>query len=266
MPLLCPRPGGWRGFPRVLADQGEVPKSGGDEDAAELGCHVGGGRRGLCLVPGAGGGVPGHGDLNAPSRGIALDDLRRGRVQVGGDQGQVVAGGGLVANEDHADVAGAEDGVPQAGDHGGADSFPLAVAGDGDLRERGCDGECGQGRQAVAADAGPAPRAGTRPAAARAGPRPSGARCHRPRRGPAPRPGPADAPPCGPPPGPARPGPSGPGEEPVRPVMAPQPGKARPGQHPAHRPPPGWATNPQASPTSGVIPPTCLSPGYPQRW
>jgi hypothetical protein len=50
-------------------------KFGGDEDAAELGGHVGGGRRGFRLVPGcaaaavvevggvvAGGGVPGHGD------------------------------------------------------------------------------------------------------------------------------------------------------------------------------------------------------------
>jgi hypothetical protein len=41
------------------------PKSGGDEDAAELGCHVGGGRRGLRLVPG--GAVAAVGDAGTGS-------------------------------------------------------------------------------------------------------------------------------------------------------------------------------------------------------
>ena len=41
--------------------------------------------------------------------------------------------------------------------------------------------------------------------------------------------------------------PAGAGEEPVRPVMRPGPRQARPGQHPAHRPLPVCARNPQAS-------------------
>jgi hypothetical protein len=64
-------------------------------------------------------------DLNAPSSGIALDDLRRGGAQVGGDQRQVVAAGGMVPQEHDLHVAGTEDGVPQAGDRGGMDGSAL---------------------------------------------------------------------------------------------------------------------------------------------
>ena len=38
--------------------------------------------------------------------------------------------------------------------------------------------------------------------------------------------------------------PPGPGEEPVRPVMRPDPGQSRPGEHAAHRPPPGLREEP----------------------
>ena len=55
--------------------------------------------------------------------------------QVGGDQGEVVAGRGAVADEHDLDGAGAEDRVPQAGDGGGLHGGGLAVAGDGDRGE-----------------------------------------------------------------------------------------------------------------------------------
>ena len=54
-------------------------------------------------------------DLDGPSRGVALDDLSGAGVQVGGDQGEVEAAGGGVADEDDLDLLRAEDGVPQAG-------------------------------------------------------------------------------------------------------------------------------------------------------
>src|ERR1019366_6024038 len=58
-------------------------------------------------VPGAVAGLPGteflfcvfYCDLDAPSRGVSFDDLRGACVQVGGDQGQVVPGCGLVADQ-----------------------------------------------------------------------------------------------------------------------------------------------------------------------
>jgi hypothetical protein len=64
------------------------------------------------------------------------------------------------ADEDHLHGPGAEDAVPQAGDGGRADGDGLPVAGDGDRRERGADGELGQGRQPGALGAGPAALAG----------------------------------------------------------------------------------------------------------
>ena len=51
-------------------------------------------------------------DLHAPPGGVALDHLDCGGGGVGGDQGQVVAGLGLVADEHCGDRAGAEDRVP----------------------------------------------------------------------------------------------------------------------------------------------------------
>jgi len=73
-------------------------------------------------------------DLDSPSGRVLLDDLSGCGVQVRGNQGDVVAGLGAVADEDDLDRAGAKDRMPQAGDggvHGGG--FP--VAGDGDRRE-----------------------------------------------------------------------------------------------------------------------------------
>ncbi len=99
-------------------------------------------------------------DFNRPSGGVALDDLRGGRGGIGGDQGEVIPGGGAVADQYDLDAAGAEDGVPQAGDRGGLDGGGLAVAGDGDRGEVRGGGEPSQGRQPVAAGAGPAPLAG----------------------------------------------------------------------------------------------------------
>src|SRR5436305_14625776 len=57
MPLVLPRPGGWSGFlpGRLFGPSGS--KSGGDEDAAEFGEHVGGGGVGLGAVPGSAGAV-----------------------------------------------------------------------------------------------------------------------------------------------------------------------------------------------------------------
>jgi hypothetical protein len=82
---------GGRRFPGVLAGQGEMPysKSGGDDDAAELGCHVSGGGFGLACVPRGGrsafvqvgevvaGGVPGDGG------GLASDLEREGPLDGG---------------------------------------------------------------------------------------------------------------------------------------------------------------------------------------
>ena len=60
-------------------------------------------------------------DFDGPAGGIALDDLGcRGRG-IGGDEGEVAAGGGLVPHQHDGDGAGAEDGVPQAGDGRGLD-------------------------------------------------------------------------------------------------------------------------------------------------
>jgi hypothetical protein len=59
-------------------------------------------------VRGAVAGLPGaefllgvfYRDLDGPSRGVSFDDLGGAGVRVGGDQGQVVAGRGPVADED----------------------------------------------------------------------------------------------------------------------------------------------------------------------
>jgi len=47
--------------------------------------------------------------LDAPSGGVPLDHLRGVSIRIGGDQGQVVAGAGLVADEHDGDGPGAED-------------------------------------------------------------------------------------------------------------------------------------------------------------
>ncbi len=122
-------------------------------------------------LDGAGGavaGLPGGEDLLAvfyrhfhgPPGGVPLDDGRGGRGSVGADQGQVVAGLGLVADEHDGDRAGAEDRVPQAGDGGGLDGGGLAVAGDGDRSERCGGGERGEGGEPVAFLPGPPAPAG----------------------------------------------------------------------------------------------------------
>jgi site-specific DNA recombinase len=94
--------------------------------------------------------------LNAPPGGVAFDDLRGGGGGIGGDQGQVVAGLGLVANEHDGDRADAEDRVPQAGEGGGVDGCALAVADDGDRREVRGGGQFCQGREPVSPLPGPA--------------------------------------------------------------------------------------------------------------
>jgi len=170
-------------------------KSGGDQDAAGLGlfavpgspvavlAHVGG------VVPCDG--VPGDGegpagelegdgaadhageaaaglpgaedllrDLYGPPAGVACDDGGGAGRRVGGDQGQVIADGAAVADQDHLDVAGTEDGVPQAGQRGGLHGDGRAIAGDVDRGERRRGGEPCQGREPVPADAGPAAHAG----------------------------------------------------------------------------------------------------------
>ena len=58
-------------------------------------------------------------DLDGPAARVALNDLGHSGVAVGGDQGDAEAAARLVADEDDGDGAGAEDGVPQAGDSGG---------------------------------------------------------------------------------------------------------------------------------------------------
>jgi hypothetical protein len=184
--------------------------SGGDDDPAELGGHVGGGWLFLAAVPAGasaavlhvggvmpGGGVPAggdrlaselerhgafdragdpvaslpgaedllaifDGDFDAPPGRMALDDLGGGGGGVGGDQGQVVSGPGLVADEHDGDGPGAEDRVPQAGERGGADGCGLPVAGDGDLPERGGGGERGQGGKPVSLFPGAARNGGKR--------------------------------------------------------------------------------------------------------
>ncbi len=47
--------------------------------------------------------------FDGPSRRVPLDDLRGGRGGVGGDRGQVVPGGGAVADQHDLDGTGAED-------------------------------------------------------------------------------------------------------------------------------------------------------------
>ena len=47
-------------------------------------------------------------DLDAPPRGVALDDSGRAGVQVRGDQGNVIARAGAVSDEDDLDRPGAE--------------------------------------------------------------------------------------------------------------------------------------------------------------
>ena len=122
-------------------------------------------------LDGAGGavaGLPGAEDLlgvfyryfDGPPGGVPFDDLRGGRGGVGGDQGQVVAGGGAVADEYYGDRAGAEDRVPQASDRGGADGGGLAVAGSGYSGERRGSGELRQGGEPVSLLAGTAAPAG----------------------------------------------------------------------------------------------------------
>ena len=98
--------------------------------------------------------------LNPPPGGVPLDDGRGGRGGVGADQGQVVAGLGLVADEHDGDRAGAEDRVPQAGDGSGLDDRRLAVAGDGDRGKRRGGGERGEGGEPGAFLPGPPAPAG----------------------------------------------------------------------------------------------------------
>jgi hypothetical protein len=100
----------------VLIDVGGVvPGSGVPDDGqglADQGEWDGGADR----AGGAVAGLPGtedllgvlDRDLGAPPRGVALDDSGRAGVQVCGDQGNVVAGAGAVADEDDLDRAGAE--------------------------------------------------------------------------------------------------------------------------------------------------------------
>jgi hypothetical protein len=99
-------------------------------------------------------------DLQALPGCVALDDLGRAGSGVRGDQGQVVAGLGPVADEHDGDRAGAEDRVPQAGDAGGLNRRGLAVTGDVDLLEHGGGGQLGKGGQPVAFLPGPAAPAG----------------------------------------------------------------------------------------------------------
>src|SRR6266851_1707181 len=101
-------------------------------------------------------------DLDGPSRRISLDDNGGAGVRVRGDEGQVVAAAGAVADEDDLDRARAEDGVPQAGERGGLHGGGFPVAGHGDRREAGRLGEGGQGGQPGALDPGPAAAAGAR--------------------------------------------------------------------------------------------------------
>jgi hypothetical protein len=89
-------------------------KSGCDEDAAELGGYVGGG----------------------PLRG-------RG-VLLRGDEGEVVPGFLLVADQDDGDLPRARGVVPQAGERARGDGLGLPVAGDGDLGELRIPGDCSQ--------------------------------------------------------------------------------------------------------------------------
>src|SRR5215468_5136553 len=55
------------------------------------------------------------GDLDRPAGGVALDGLPGAGLQVGADQRQVIAGPlSVLAQQDHADLLGAEHAVPQA--------------------------------------------------------------------------------------------------------------------------------------------------------
>ncbi len=102
-------------------------------------------------------GVGDH-DFHRPAGGVAFDDLAGCGGGVGGDQGEVVGAcpGGLVADQDDGDRAGAEHAVPEATDgrdvHGGV----LAVAEYVDGGEGRGGGELGQGAEPVAFEAGPA--------------------------------------------------------------------------------------------------------------
>src|SRR6185503_12956821 len=76
------------------------------------------------------------GGFDAPAGGVAGDQVGGVAVQVGADQGVVVAGFGDragVAHEYHADGAAAVDAVPQADDGGEVDGAGFAVAGHGGL-------------------------------------------------------------------------------------------------------------------------------------
>ena len=67
----------------------------------------------------------GEGLLDAPPGGVPGHQGGRAGVQVGGDQGQVIAAGGaLVADQDQARLAGVPGPVPQAGDLGEGDTPP----------------------------------------------------------------------------------------------------------------------------------------------
>ena len=132
-------------------------KFGGDDDAAELGGHVGGGRLGLRGLPGASGGGPGHrrggGRRWRSSRrraGLAgKHKWDRALDRTGGAVAACrvpnncfraldrdLAGFLLVSDEDDGDGHRADDGVPQAGERMPGDGLGLAVAGERDLQER----------------------------------------------------------------------------------------------------------------------------------
>jgi hypothetical protein len=103
-------------------------KSGCDEDAAELGGYVGGGRLCLRRVPG------GEAAAGGSVRGVLLR----------GDGGEVVPGFLLVADQDDGDLPRARGVVPQAGERARGDGLGLPVAGDGDLGELRIPGDCSQ--------------------------------------------------------------------------------------------------------------------------
>jgi hypothetical protein len=99
-----------------------------------------------------------EGDFDRPAVGVALDDLRRGGVKIGGDQRELIAAGlGGVLDEDYADRRLWDEWLPKAVDHVEHQRFGLAVAADA----RGGPFGGGAGRDLREAREPPTPFAGS---------------------------------------------------------------------------------------------------------
>ena len=101
--------------------------------------------------------------LDSPPAGVAGHQRAGGSAQVGGDQGQVIAAGGvLVAGQDQPHGAGVPGPVPQAADLGDVPDLLPAVGGDGHRVPGGGGGYVTGGAEPVPFGAGPAAAAGAR--------------------------------------------------------------------------------------------------------